>query len=297
LVGHSCGCAFLVRWLGETKKKIKKLILVAPWKIADKTKHQKVFESRQKFYNYDIDKSFKSQIKEVIIFTADDEEINGKKSAKIFNEYLGGKIIELKNHGHDTFGDMKTKEFPELLEEILSISKQRFPVFTTRPDTIFGVTFIIISSEHAELMNLVSDDNKNGIKEFLKKINSVSEKQKVDLEKEGVFTGSYAVNPVNGEKIPIWVGNFVVADYGSGMVMGVPGHDQRDFEFAKKYGIEIKQVVSGGDVKSKAYTGKGKLVNSGEFNGLDNEKGKKEIFKSLEKKGFAKKTVQYKQQV
>jgi len=119
LIGHSCGCAFLVRWLGETKKKIKKLILIAPWKIADEEKHKKSFELKKEFYNYEIDKCVKENIEEIIIFTADDEEEDGKKSVKIFHDILGGRIIELKNHGHFTFGDMGTKEFPELLKEVL----------------------------------------------------------------------------------------------------------------------------------------------------------------------------------
>lgn len=115
LIGHSCGCAFLVRWLGETKKKIFKLILVAPWKIPDKDD-----EFRKRFYEYPIDETIKSRIKEIIMFTADDEEGDGKKSLKIFHQALGGKVIELKGRGHYTMGDMGMEKFPELLEVILS---------------------------------------------------------------------------------------------------------------------------------------------------------------------------------
>ena len=113
LIGHSCGCAFLVRWLGETKQKISKLILIAPWKIPDKND-----KFRKAFYIYEIDKTIKSRVKEIIMFTADDEEKDGKESLKIFHKALNGKIIELKNHGHYTFNDMGTEEFPELLKEI-----------------------------------------------------------------------------------------------------------------------------------------------------------------------------------
>lgn len=115
LVGHSCGCAFLVRWLGETKREIKKLILVAPWKIAE-GKRKDPF--RKAFYEYPIDKTIKSRVKEIVMFTADDEGENGKKSLKLYHEALRGKIINLKGHGHYTRGDMGTEEFPELLEEI-----------------------------------------------------------------------------------------------------------------------------------------------------------------------------------
>ena len=114
LVGHSCGSAFLVRWLGETKQKISKLILVAPWKIPDEND-----EDRIAFYTYLIDKTIKSRVKKIVMFTADDEEDDGKKSVEIFHKSLGGKVIELKGHGHYTLGDMGTEEFPELLKEIL----------------------------------------------------------------------------------------------------------------------------------------------------------------------------------
>ncbi len=114
LIGHSCGCAFLVRWLGETKRKIAQLILVAPWKIpfADD-------EARQSFYLYPIDATIKERVPSIVMFTADDEELDGKKSLQMFHAALDGKIIELTGRGHYTYGDMKTEEFPELLEEII----------------------------------------------------------------------------------------------------------------------------------------------------------------------------------
>ncbi|MBU4070241.1 MAG: leucine--tRNA ligase [Nanoarchaeota archaeon] len=286
LIGHSCGCAFLVRWLGETKKKIKKLILVAPWKIAQSG------NAEEEFYNYEIDESIKSRIDEIVIFTSNDEEEDGKKSVKIFNKLIGGEIIELKNHGHFTLGDMGTEEFPELLSKI--VGNKSWPIFTTRPDTLFGVTFMVVSAQHPNLMELVTDNQKKDVEKFLKKIKSVSAKEMENLEKIGVFTGSYAINPVTKNKVPIYSGNFVVADYGSGMVMAVPAHDQRDFEFAKKYGIEIKQVINCEEINKKAHIGKGKLINSDKFNGLDNEKAKQEITNFLIKNKLGRKKVQYK---
>jgi predicted alpha/beta hydrolase family esterase len=114
LIGHSCGCAFLVRWLGESKKKVDKLILVAPWKIADRK------DGLDKdFYEFPIDKSLKSRVGKTIMFTADDEEEDGKKSLEMYQKHLGGKIIELKGHGHFTLGDMGTEQFPELLDKII----------------------------------------------------------------------------------------------------------------------------------------------------------------------------------
>jgi len=115
LVGHSCGCAFLVRWLGETKRKIFKLILVAPWKIPQETKKGADVD----FYTYPIDIAIKDRVSEIVMFTADDEENDGKKSLKIFHEALDGEVVELKGRGHYSLKDMGTEEFPELLEKIL----------------------------------------------------------------------------------------------------------------------------------------------------------------------------------
>ena len=153
---------------------------------------------------------------------------------------------------------------------------------------------MVVSLQHTRLMELITKEQKKEVDKFLKKLKSTSEKDTEDLEKEGVFTGSYAINPINGEKIPVYAGNFVIADYGSGMVMGVPAHDNRDFDFAKKYKIPIKEVISGGNIKERAYTGDGNLVNSDKFNGRNNREVIDEITKFLKKKKLGKKTIEYK---
>jgi leucyl-tRNA synthetase len=174
------------------------------------------------------------------------------------------------------------------------INGEKWPIFTTRPDTIYGVTFMVISAQHERLSELITDKQKNVVESFLKKVKSVSEKDMEDLEKQGAFTGSYAKNPLTGEQVPVWVGNFVVADYGSGMVMAVPAHDQRDWEFAKKYGIKIKEVISGGNVGQCAYVGEGELVNSGKFSGHNSKDAISSITHYLEKKKLGKTAVQFK---
>ncbi|UCD20556.1 MAG: leucine--tRNA ligase [archaeon] len=179
------------------------------------------------------------------------------------------------------------------IEIDFEINGKKWPIFTTRPDTIYGVTFMVISAQHLKLMELVTERQKKNVEKFLKKVRSTSEKDQ-EVEKEGVFTGSYAINPINGEKIPVWVGNFVLVDYGSGMVMAVPGHDQRDFEFAKKYKIEIREVVKGGNIRKEAFIDIGTLVNSDKFNGMNSKKAIGEISKYLEKKKLGKRTVNYK---
>jgi len=184
----------------------------------------------------------------------------------------------------------------EIEFEIVGINN-KWPIFTTRPDTIFGVTFMVVSAQHMKLNELVTKEQKKDVDKFLKKIKTVSKKSfkdSVELEKEGVFTGSYAINPLTKEEIPIYAGNFVLADYGSGMVMAVPAHDKRDFSFAKKYKIKIKEVIKGGNIKKESYTGEGILINSEEFNGLNSKDAKIKIIKYLEKKNLGKKTIQFK---
>jgi len=128
-------------------------------------------------------------------------------------------------------------------ELLFEINGEKWPIFTTRADTIFGVTFMVVSAQHPKLNSLVTKEQKPVVDAFLKKLKSVSEKELESMDKDGAFTGSFAKNPITNEKVPVWVGNFVVADYGSGMVMAVPAHDERDYQFALKYGIPIKQVI------------------------------------------------------
>ncbi|RZD30852.1 leucine--tRNA ligase [Candidatus Parvarchaeota archaeon] len=186
-------------------------------------------------------------------------------------------------------------------EIIFEINGSPWKIFTTRPDTLFGVTFMVVSSQHSKLNELISDEQKSEVKKFLKKIKSTKQEDLDKLEKEGVFTGSYAKNPLTGEKIPIWAGNFVLADYGSGMVMAVPAHDQRDFEFAKKYKLGIKRVIGehgkarkANEKISEAFIGYGDLINSEGFTGLSSEEAKEHIINALETKKLGKKTINYK---
>ncbi len=180
------------------------------------------------------------------------------------------------------------------------INNEKWPIFTTRPDTIYGVTFMVVSAQHFQLMKLVTDKQKKEVENFLKKIKSVSEKEMDMAEKEGVFTGSYAKNPVTGEKVPVYAGNFVVVDYGSGMVMAVPGHDQRDFDFAKKYDLPIKFFIKPEDYEidqkkiTEAYEGDGITINSGQFSDIKNKEAFEKIIQYLIKNKKGKKKTQYK---
>jgi leucyl-tRNA synthetase len=180
------------------------------------------------------------------------------------------------------------------------INEKKWPIFTTRPDTIFGVTFMVVAAQHPRLNELVTSNQEKQVNKFLKKLKSVSEKDASDLEKEGVFTGSYAINPATNEKIPIWAANFVIADYGSGMVMA-DAHDQRDLEFAHKYGINLIETIIPKDEKStdpnksgRAFTGYGVLAKSGKFNGLKSKEAIVKITDWLIKNKKGRKVINFK---
>jgi len=210
-------------------------------------------------------------------------------------------------------GIHKLKDWPDAIKKLqinwigksygteiqFKINDEQWPIFTTRPDTLYGVTFLVISAQHPRLMELVIDEQKLKVEKFVKNLSSVSEEDIEQLEKEGVFTGSYAIHPLTNEKIPVYAGNFVLASYGSGMVMAVPAHDQRDFEFARKYKIPIKLVITPENKRINikeikgAYLEPGVLINSDKFDKLKSEKAKEEITKYLESKKIGKKQINY----
>ena len=160
----------------------------------------------------------------------------------------------------------------EVIFEIPSI-KSNITVFTTRPDTLFGATYMVLAPEHPYVVELVSDGNRRKVAQYIQESQKKSDLDRGDLNKDktGVFLGDYALNPVNGERIPIWIADYVLMSYGTGAIMAVPGHDDRDHEFAKKYNLPIREVVSGGDITMEAYTDNenGVMVNSSNNKGLD----------------------------
>jgi leucyl-tRNA synthetase len=175
-------------------------------------------------------------------------------------------------------------------------SNERFEVYTTRPDTLMGVTYVALAAEHP--LALQAAKSNTLLAEFIKecKQTKATEAEMATMEKKGVDTGLKAIHPLTGEIVPVWAANFVLMDYGSGAVMSVPAHDQRDYEFAKKYGLEIKQVIeaqAGDDITKAAITEKGKLINSGEFDGLDFDAAFKAIAAKLSKEGKGNVTVNY----
>ncbi len=174
--------------------------------------------------------------------------------------------------------------------------EEKIKVFTTRADTIFGVTALVVAPEHPLLEKIVSEDHRKEVDAYVaqSRLKSEFERTKLEKEKTGVFTGSCCTNPANQERIPVWVGDYVVATYGGGAVMVVPAHDRRDYHFAKEYGLDIKEVVSGGNISREAFVEYGKLINSGRFSGLSSKEAMEEIGKFLEDKGAARKKIHYK---
>jgi len=175
-------------------------------------------------------------------------------------------------------------------------------VFTTRPDTVFGVTYMVLAPEHPLVAKIsAGKPQETAVNDFVQRMKHLSElaRTATDVEKEGVFTGAYCVNPMNGEKIPIWIANYVLMDYGTGAIMAVPAHDQRDFEFARKYDIPIRVVIKSenspadGDEMDEAYTGDGLMANSGEYNGLKVIPGIAKVTRAMEDMGIGKGTINF----
>lgn len=182
---------------------------------------------------------------------------------------------------------------------IFKFGEIELPVFTTRPDTLFGATFMVMASDHQLVDKLVTDEQREAVRLYQKEVLLLSEQERVaeDLEKTGVFTGAYATNPVNDELVPVYLSSYVLSSYGTGMIMAVPAHDQRDFDFAKKFDIPIKCVIQPKDGRcdtEKAFEADGILVNSGSFDGLDAKtEGAQEIVTFLEKKKCANFEINY----
>ncbi|MEK4850488.1 leucine--tRNA ligase [Paenibacillus sp. FSL H7-0756] len=168
-------------------------------------------------------------------------------------------------------------------------------VFTTRPDTLFGASYCVLAPEHKLVDAITTEEQKAAVAEYRDKASRKSDLERTDLakEKSGVFTGAYAINPVNGAQVPIWIADYVLAGYGTGAIMAVPGHDARDWEFAKQFGLNIIEVVQGGNIEEEAYSGDGPHVNSGFLDGLSNTEAMAQMIAWLEEKGSGKGKVTY----
>ncbi|MGG2056121.1 leucine--tRNA ligase [Lysinibacillus pakistanensis] len=172
---------------------------------------------------------------------------------------------------------------------------ESFTVFTTRPDTLFGATYCVLAPEHKLVEQITTADQRQAVDAYLEKVKMKSDLERTDLAKEktGVFTGAYAVNPINGKKVPIWIADYVLVSYGTGAIMAVPAHDERDYEFATEFNLEIIPVLEGGDISKEAFTGDGQHINSDFLNGLNKADGIAKAIEWLEEKGVGEKKISY----
>ena len=245
---------------------------------------------------------------------SNDEVIDGKSERggyPVIRRNMSQWVIDMPAYAEKLLEGLEEIDWPESTKEMqrnwigkstgakvtfkVDGTDKHFEVFTTRPDTLFGATYCVLSPEHSLVDEITTQVQKEEINNYKKISASKSELERTSLSKEktGAFTGSYAINPVNNKKIPIWISDYVLSTYGTGAIMAVPAHDDRDYEFAKKYGLEIIQVLEGENIEEKAYTGDGIHINSSFLDGLNKEEAIDKIIKYLEEKNIGKKEVNY----
>ncbi len=248
---------------------------------------------------------------------ANEEATNGvcdRCGSPVTKKNLRQWMLRITKYAERLLDDLKTLDWPEKVKKMQTdwIGKsygaeidfavdgtdEKIKVYTTRPDTLYGATFMVLAPEHSVIDKITTDEYKKAMADYQYAASTKSNVSRMtDKEKTGVFTGAYGINPLNGAKVPVWVSDYVLADYGTGAIMCVPAHDDRDFEFAKKFDLPIIQVISkdGKETElTEAYVEPGIMINSGEFNGMKSEDAKASVPDYLEKKGIGKKTVNYK---
>ncbi|WP_250646871.1 leucine--tRNA ligase [Lactobacillus crispatus] len=246
---------------------------------------------------------------------ANEEVIDGKTERggyPVYRKNMRQWMLKMTAYADRLLEDLDDLDWPEPVKEMqrnwigrsegaqvtfkVKDSDKTFDVFTTRPDTLFGVSYTVLAPESKLVQEITTPEQKEAVDAYIKKIESKSDLERTDLNKDktGVFTGAYAINPVNGKEVPVWISDYVLASYGTGAVMAVPAHDDRDYAFATKFGLPVNPVIEGGDIEKEAFTGNGKHFNSEFLDGLDNEEAKKRMIEWLEDHNCGKKKVNYK---
>ena len=246
---------------------------------------------------------------------SNDEVINGKSERggfPVVRKNMKQWVMDIPKYAEILLEGLNHVDWPESTKEIernwigksvgaevtfkVADSDDEFTVFTTRPDTLFGATYCVLSPEHPLTRKITTTEQAKQVEEYIAQAATKSDLERTELNKDktGAFTGSYAINPVNGKKIPIWISDYVLMTYGTGAIMAVPAHDQRDFDFATKFGIEIIPVLEGGDISKEAFTEDGVHINSDFLNGLGKQEAINKMIEWLEEKGIGDKKVNYK---
>ena len=245
---------------------------------------------------------------------ANEEVIDGKSERgghPVVKKPMKQWVLKITEYADRLLEDLEELDWPESIKEMqrnwigrsegaevefkVDGYDESFKVFTTRPDTLFGATYAVLAPEHKLVEKITTDEQREVVEKYIEEVKQKSEIERTDVTKEktGVFTGAFAINPANGEKIPIWIADYVLATYGTGAIMAVPAHDERDYEFAKKFDLPIVEVVEGGDISQEAYAGDGKHINSDFLNGLNNEEAIKKMIDWLEENGKGTRKVTY----
>ena len=247
---------------------------------------------------------------------ANDEVINGKSERggyPVVRKNMKQWVLDIPSYAESLLEGLDNIDWPESTKEIQrnwigkSVGAEvkfkvagnenlAFTVFTTRPDTLFGATYCVLAPEHELVSKITTDEQKTLVEEYIKLAASKSDLERTELSKEktGAFTGAYAINPVNNEEIPIWISDYVLNTYGTGAIMAVPAHDQRDYEFATKFELKIIPVLDGGDISKEAFTEDGIHINSGFLNGLNKEDAINKMIAWLEENNIGTKKINYK---
>ena len=246
---------------------------------------------------------------------ANEEVIDGKTERGGFPVYrrkMRQWMLRITAYADRLLDDLDDLDWPEPIKEMqrnwigrsvgaqvtfkVKDTDKSFEVFTTRPDTLFGCSYTVLAPENDLVKEITTPEQKEAVEAYIKSIESKSDLERTDLNKDktGVFTGAYSINPVNGEAVPIWISDYVLATYGTGAVMAVPAHDERDYAFATKFHLPIKEVVEGGDVTKEAFAGDGAHVNSDFLNGLHNDEAKEKMVEWLTDHEVGEKKVNYK---
>ena len=246
---------------------------------------------------------------------SNDEVINGKSERggfPVVRKNMKQWVMDIPKYAEILLSGLEELDWPESTKEIqrnwigksvgaelrfkVANSDKEFTVFTTRADTLFGATYCVLSPEHELVDEITTSEQKEAIKNYKAMAAAKSDLERTELNKEktGCFTGAYAINPVNGKEIPIWISDYVLSTYGTGAIMAVPAHDERDYEFATKFGLDIIPVLEGGDVSKEAFTGDGIHINSDFLNGLGKQEAIDKTIAWLEDKGIGDKKINYK---